>query len=129
MIGLFGSIVFKASIKEARTFSNFQRDTTARWAVHEVHLKNPIAEFLGAGQDTISFDMTFDVAYGVKPRNELTSILVKCKEGTPHRLVIGGVPIGTKQWYIESITQTWDRFDGRGNLLRGGCTVTMKEYI
>ncbi|MFX3635460.1 MAG: phage tail protein [Candidatus Pristimantibacillus sp.] len=128
MIGSFGSIVFTASRNKTMTFNDFKRTTSARWATHDVHLKNPIVEYLGPGQDTITFSMIFDVSFGVRPRNEMTKILKKCRDGVPHKLIIGGVPEGGKQWVIESFDQTWERFDGRGNLLRGGCTVTMKEY-
>lgn len=128
MIGSFGSIIFMVSRDKVRTFDNFKRSTDARWAKHDVHLKKPIPEYLGPGQDSITFDITFDVLFGVRPRNEMSKILIKCRDGVPHKLIIGGVPEGSKQWVIESFNQSWERFDGKGNVLRGGCTVTMKEY-
>lgn len=129
MVGSFGSLVFMVSLKKTMTFDGFKRSTAARWATHDIHLNNPISEYLGPGQDTVTFDMVFDVAFGVRPRNELERIMVLCRDGVPHRLVVGGVPLGSKQWVITSYDQTWDRFDGKGNVIKGGCTVTMKEYV
>ncbi|MCM3632927.1 phage tail protein [Paenibacillus camelliae] len=128
MIGSFGSLVFLANPNTLRTFDNFQRDTSARWAEHEIHLKRPKSEYLGPANDTVSFAMQFDIRYGIKPRNEMERLTVLCRDGTPHRLVIGGVPLGAKQWYIESVGQTWKRFDSKGNVIYGEATVTLKEY-
>lgn len=129
MIGSFGDINFLVTDKKIRTFSGFRRESRARWATHEVHLKYPVTEYLGPGQDTISFEMRFDVRYGMKPRTELTRLLRKCREGKAEKLVIGGLPMGAKKWYIESITQTWERVDNKGIVLVGGAQVTLREYV
>lgn len=129
MVGSFGSLVFMVSSKKTTTFDGFERSTSPRWAVHDVHLKNPISEYLGPGQDTITFNMIFDVGLGVRPRNEMERIMVLSRDGVPHKLIIGGVPLGVKQWVIASYNQKWTHLDNMGKVLRGGCSVTMKEYV
>ncbi|MFD0710643.1 phage tail protein [Paenibacillus sp. GCM10027626] len=128
MIGSFGKLIFLASAKKIRTFDNFKRSTTARWALHDIHLHTPKSEFLGPGQTEISFTMRFDVRYLMNPRKELSSLMLMCDRGTVESLIIGGRPLSTNKWYIESVGETWDYFDGQGRLLVGGADVTMKEY-
>lgn len=128
MIASFGSVIFIASPNTLRTFQNFQRDTAARWTEHEIHLKRPKSEYLGPANDTISFDMQFDIRYGIKPRNEMEKLTVLCRDGTAYRLMVGGVPLGAKQWYIESLNQSWKRLDSKGNVVYGEASVTLKEY-
>lgn len=129
MIGSFGDLVFVASADKIRTFEDFERTTSPRWALHDVHLMRPIPEYLGPGQDSISFSMYFDVRYGMRPRNELARLTRLCREGTVDRLIIGGMPMGTGKWYIESLGQTWEKIDNKGAVLVGRAEVTMKEYL
>ncbi|RXZ84578.1 phage tail protein [Paenibacillaceae bacterium] len=129
MIGTFGPLVFVASEKKIRTFDNFQRSSSARWAVHDIHLAQPKPEYLGPGQDQITFSIRFDVRYGMKPRNELSRLTKYCNEGRIERLIIGGVPIGAKSWYISAISQQWTSLDNRGKLLVGGADITLQEYV
>lgn len=129
MIGTFGDVVFVASSEKIRTFDEFSRETAARWAIHEVHLRHPVPEYIGPGQDTINFTMYFDVRYGMNPRIELDRLLVMARSGTAATLTIGGSALGVSKWYIESVPQHYDYFDNRGKLLVGRAVVTLKEYV
>lgn len=129
MIGSFGPLIFIASADKIRTFSGFRRDTNTRWATHDIHLRHPVPEYLGPGLDTISFEMRFDVRYGMNPRTELTRLLVMCRDGKPETLVIGGLPMGVNKWVIESVSQTWERLDNKGLVLVGGAQVSLREYV
>lgn len=128
MIGTFGDIVFMTSSEKILTFADLQRTTAGRWAVHEPHLAYPIAEYLGPGQDSISFSMRFDVSYGVNPRDEMDRLLTYARIGYTSELTIGGKGLGVGQWYIEQVTQTWTHVDNRGIVFAGGAEITMKEY-
>ncbi len=129
MIGSFGDVVFIASANQIRTFENFSRSTSPRWSVHDIHQRHPKPEYIGPGQDSISFTMRFDVRYGMKPRSEMTKLLVMCREGRAETLIVGGIPMGVHKWYIESITQDWTYFDGAGRLLVGIANLSLKEYV
>jgi phage protein U len=128
MIGTFGDVVFTASSDKVNTFDNLQRSTAARWAIHEPHLGYPVPEYLGPGQDSITFTMRFDVTLGVNPREEMDRLLTYARIGYASELTIGGKGLGVGQWYVESVGQTWTVVDNRGNLLAGTVDVTLKEY-
>lgn len=129
MIGTFGDVVFLATADTIRTFQGFSRTSGARWGVHEVLANKPRAEYIGPIQDEISFSMRFDVRYGMNPRLEMTRLLEMSRDGQAETLIIGGSPMGTYKWYIESITQSWTHLDGQGNVLVGVVDLTMKEYV
>lgn len=129
MIGTFGDIVFVASADLIRTIDNFQRTTAARWAVHDVHQHAPQAEYLGPGQDSITFEMRFDVRYGMRPLEEMDRLLEKCRSGQAETLIVGGKSPGVDRWYIESTVQKWQTVDNHGNVLIGVVSVTLKEYV
>lgn len=129
MIGTYGDVVFVASADLIRTFQNFTRSTGARWAVHEIHLKYPKAEYLGPGQDSISFTMPFDMRYGINPRAELDKLLDMARSGRVGTLTIGGKDLGVGWWYIESVNQVWKATDNLGNIITAEADLTLKEYV
>ncbi|KEQ22302.1 phage tail protein [Paenibacillus tyrfis] len=129
MIGSFGDVIFVASAELIRTFQSFSRTTAARWAVHEIHLKYPKAEYIGPGQDSLSFTMRFDIRYGINPRTELDKLLDMSRSGTAQTLTIGGKGLGVGLWYIESINQTWTAVDNHGHVITAEAELTLKEYV
>lgn len=129
MIGAYGPVVFIASENTIRTFTNFTRNEKGRWAKHDVIMKKPILEFIGPDIGTISFNMRFDVSYGMKPKNEIDRLMWIVRRGEAHTLILGGVPIGFNKWTINSVDQNWEHFDNKGNLLVGEVTVSLEEYV
>ena len=129
MIGTLGPVTFKVSEKQIRTFDNFSRSNSARWAVHDIHLQHPKTEFLGEGQDSISFTMHFDVRYGMVPRREVAVLLRMCRDGQAETLIVGNSAVGVHKWYIESVKENWLRVDNRGKVLVGSADVTLKAYL
>jgi len=127
-LGSFGKLVFIASSNKVRTFDEFQRQTTARWATHDIHQRKPKSEFLGPGLSEVSFTMSFHVLFGMNPRVELSNLMLMCDRGSVESLIIGGRPLSTNKWYIESVDEKWDYFDGQGRLLVGNASVKLKEY-
>lgn len=129
MIGSFGDVTFIATAETIRTFQNFSRTSGARWGVHDVHASKPRPEYIGPGQDEISFSMRFDVRYGMNPRVEMDKLLAMARSGHVDTLTIGGKGLGVNQWYIESVTQSWTTVDNLGNIITGNIDVIMKEYV
>ncbi|WP_020616160.1 phage tail protein [Paenibacillus daejeonensis] len=129
MIGSFGPLIFTVSDKTVRTFTDFRRSSSARWATHEIYGRYPRPQYIGPGQDEITFGMRFDVSMGVKPRNELSKLTEYCRTGRTEKLIVGGVPMGAGKWYIETVGQEWQKFDGKGTLLVAAVDVTLKEYV
>jgi phage protein U len=129
IIGSLGDIVFEVSNQKVRTFNDFSRSASARWADHEIIGRKPLSEFIGPDLDEIKFRMRFDVALGLNPRNELDRLLIKCRTGKPETLVIGGKPLGMFKWTVRQVGQSWKTFDGAGRLLVAEVDVTLKEYM
>lgn len=129
MIGTFGPVKFVASSETMRTFRNFQRTTAARWAVHDLHLRQPVPEYVGPGQGTVSFAMQFDSLYGLNPRVEMDKLVVMTRKGNRHRLIIGGKGIGVGYWYINDLGEEWTYVDNKGFIIRSSVQVSLSEYV
>lgn len=129
MIGSFGKVVFFASAEAMRTFDGFTRNSSSRWAKHDVLLLKPVSQFIGPGLDTITFSMRFDIRHGMNPRKEMNTLLEMERSGKVETLIIGGVPLGVFKWKITNLSQKWTQLDGKGNLLVGGLDVTLEEYV
>ena len=129
MIGALGNVVFVVSAETVRTFDKFERSSEGRWAKHEIHLQKPKSEFLGPDLDVITFEIRFDVAYGINPRKEMDELIALARSGESVPLVIGGKGIGVNKWVIKSQVQKWTHIDNRGNVLISSVELTLEEYI
>lgn len=128
MIGYFGDIVFETSDKRILTFSGFQRNISSRWADHETIGKKPTSEFLGPGLDTISFVVTLNGSFGVKPKQEMDKWLIYARNGNAETLVVGNGALGVDKWTVQSVSQMWDVVWNDGKVFKGKVEVTLKEY-
>ncbi|NEZ43724.1 phage tail protein [Paenibacillus alvei] len=129
MIGAFGEVNFLVSSEKIRTFDDFQRSCTGRWAEHEVMGKKPKLQYIGPGLDTIRFKMRFDYSFGLKVRYELDRLVKLHREGKPHTLTIGKKALGVYKWVIMSLDEEWITVDHRGNVLVAEVDVELKEYV
>lgn len=128
-IGHFGKdIIFSTSDKKILTFGNFTQKVSARWSTHNIIGSKPHKEFNGSDSRKVTFEMTFDAIYGVKPRKMLEALEKMVENGTVDYLVIGGRKIGNNRFYISSMSETWDVVCNRGQLERATVSVTMEEY-
>lgn len=129
MIGYYGDIVFEISDSRILTFSDFQRSSTSRWAKHEVIGKKPTSEFLGPDLDTISFTVTLNGQYGVRPREEMDRWLIKVRNGKAETLVIGNKALGVDKWVVKSVSQMWEVIFSKGEVLKGKIDIELEEYV
>lgn len=128
MIGSFGKIVFETSDKRILTFSDFKRDTAARWSKHEVIGKQPVSEYLGPDLDTITFKIDLNGLLGVKPREEAENWLRMARSGQVETLVIGTRRLGLYKWKVTNVSQLWPTILNNGEVLRATIDVTLEEY-
>ncbi|USG68381.1 phage tail protein [Brevibacillus ruminantium] len=112
-----------------RTFQDFSRSASSRWATHGLLGRKPLSEFLGPELDEISFRMRFDVQQGMNPKQEMDRLLEMCRSGVAETLIIGGIALGMDQWIVKSVKQGWTLVDGAGRLLVGEADVTLEEYM
>lgn len=128
VLGSWGDIVFAVSNRQVKTFDSLKWDSSAKFASHDRHLKDPLLEFTGSDADTISFSMNFSVFMGVNPMTEITKLLMAERAGEVNRLVIGPKAYGKHKWVITKTSKTLTRFDNRGNVLAAKVSVSMKAY-
>ncbi|TEB13357.1 phage tail protein [Pelotomaculum propionicicum] len=122
-------MIFEVSAEKIRTFDEFSRSASGRWATHEIIRQKPVSEFIGPALDEISFKMRFDVRFGVNPKEEMDKLLIMCRSGVAETLIIGGLALGVDKWVIKSVTQNWLHFDGAGRCIVGVADVTLEEYV
>lgn len=127
MIGTYGPVTFSASADLLRTFDNLTRSGSARYAEHNTLNGKPRLEFIGSGLDDVSFDMRFDIQYGINPRLEIERLRAIKDTGQFYFLVLAGQPVG--RFVIQDIGEDWRHIDGRGRLLVASVNVSMKEYV
>ena len=129
-IGNLGKlIVFEVSSDKVLTFKNMTQSVKGRWANHSVIGNKPISEFLGAEQRAISLNIFLSANLGVKPRSTIEKIEQAVENGTPNLLVIGGKQVGSNQWVITDMSETWDEIIKDGRLVSANLTLNLAEYV
>ena len=128
VIGTLGDIVFSVSRGQVKTFDGMKWDSSAQFATHNRHLKQPLLEFTGTDLDTISFSMVLSVFLGVNPMGEIAKLLNAERTGKIMRLVIGNKAYGTYKWVITKTSKDLQHFDNKGTLLHAKVSVSLKMY-
>lgn len=128
-VGNFGSMVFSVSRKKVKSFSNFERSVSGEWKEHSVYKGKSISEFVGPGSQQITFDMHLNASLGVSPLTELEKWEKICEKGKHDVLVIGKKQIGSSEWKVEKISESWNEIWRYGELIAADISVTMSEYI
>lgn len=129
-IGNLGKlIVFEVSGDKVLTFKNMTQTVKGRWTTHAIIGNKPVSEFLGAGQRIISLPIFLSVNHGVRPRSTIEKIEKAIENGTPYSFVIGGSKVGSHQWVITEMSETWDEIIKDGRLASANLTLTLAEYV
>lgn len=128
-IGCLGEIPFTVSDKVVQTLDNAVWGGSARYAKHEVHLRNALTEFTGLDPDTFSFDMTLSAYLGVDPMAAIVKLWNYERTGTAVPLVIGERGYGKYRWTVEQHKIKIQTYDGRGNVTSATVSVNLLEYL
>jgi len=128
-IGSFGDIVFTASASKVETFNNYQRNTKARIASHDIIGKKPVLEFLGPSGEEISFNMKFNILLGVNPTVETDKLRKMCQEGKANMLILNNKAVGENYWVIDSVSEAATAFNQNAVVVSSSVDVTLKEYV
>jgi len=129
MVGSLGPVVFQVSTGKARTFSGMKRDASARIASHEVMGGKPLLEFLGPGEEKISFTMTLSKYLGIDPEAEIKQLREMRDKGKAVMFILNGMPQGEGLWLVESLSEDWDDPDNRGRARTIRASVSLREYV
>lgn len=129
-IGNLGKlIVFEVSSDKVLTFKNMRQTVKGRWTTHAIIGNKPVSEFLGADQRSISLTINLTVNHGVRPRSTIEKIEDAIESGTPFPLVIGGKKVGSHQWVITDMSETWGNIISDGQLVSANLTLNLAEYV
>ena len=129
-IGNLGKLItFEVSSKKVLTFNGMQRNVSGRWAQHDIIGSKPASEFLGPGQQKVTLPIFITVMHGVKPRKTLEKLEKAAEKGTPYTFVIGGKKVGSNQWVVEQVSETWGEIIDDGKLLSAHLNLTLSEYV
>lgn len=124
----FGDVTFEVSENRVYTFDDFTRSGSSRWTLHEVRSDKPLPEFVGPGQDEITFLIKLSAMQFVHPAVELHRLREFRDQGKVASFIIGGKPISNSYWYIESLIEKNKTRDGQGRLIIAEAELTLKEY-
>ena len=122
-------IVFEVSSDKVLTFNKMTQTVKGRWTTHAPVGGKPIPEFLGPDQRGINLSIFLSVNHGIRPRTTIENIEKAVEKGTPLPFVLGGSKIGSNQWVITSMSETWDEIIMDGRLVSAHLTLTLAEYV
>ena len=125
MIGSYGDIVFTVSEGKVLTFDGLEKDLSARFAKHEIHLNKPILEFIGESLAEIKLSIKLDTNLGINPKKQLDRIEQSVRNGERKVLMIGSNFIG--YFAIEKMSEKFKRVDNRGNILAIDIDLNLTE--
>lgn len=127
-IGQFGDVIFEVSGNKVLTFDEFSRGGSGRWADHEIINKKPIREFIGPGQEEVSFKIQLSAYLGVDPQKELEKLRRIRDKGETRGIILGSDFISKSLWTLESLQESHRVFDGTGRLIFVSVDLKIKEY-
>ena len=129
MIGSFGDVIFETSDKKILTYKNFRRDGASRYSDHEVIGKKPSSEWLGPGNDTVSFEVSLNSKLGVDP-DALIALFIKYnRDGYAFPLVIGPKTLGVDKWRMNSLGEVITQQGTSGEILSATLEISLAEYV
>lgn len=124
----FGGITFVVSRKKILTLSDIKRSESVRWQVHDTIGRKPMAEYIGPGQESITFHVVFKTALGVNPFKTIQKLRHFQHEGKVGPFMIGKKTIANSKFYLEDLQETYRHIDNKGVIHTIEADLTIKEY-
>lgn len=130
VVGSWGNVlIFEVSDDKILTFNKLTRAVGSEWAKHSrIGLKDQ-SEFIRPTVQKLTFTISLNAMLGVKPRAMLEVIEKAIENGEVNTFVVGGKKIGKNRWKIKSVSEAWDTFLNKGELVKAKVNVTMEEYL
>lgn len=128
MIGSFGDVIFETSDKRILTYTGFRRDGSSRFADHEVIGRKPISEWIGPGNDNISFEIKLIRSLGVNPEKMIALFTKYNREGLVFPLVVGPRTVGVDKWRMGNLGESENFYGPSGEILSATLEITLVEY-
>lgn len=134
-IGNFGSLItFETSYDYQKENERIlqpralKKTVKGRWAKHETIGKKPKKQFLGPDEDSVSFIIVLSARHGVQPRYTMEQIEQHIYSGKHEKLVIGNKQVGSNDYVITEMSESWDEIWNQGELIQVTLELTLEEY-
>ena len=128
VVGMLGDVIFTTSARCVKTIQEFEWDSSAKYAEHEIYNDTTQLEYVGTDADKINLSMRLSRSWGVEPLEEIVRLFGYEREGKALPLVLGEKAYGKCAWVILNTKRTGEYFDGKGNLADVTCALELKAY-
>ena len=127
-VGSMGDIPFVVSYGKIRTFSDYGRSGSGRWAKHDLIGRKPVMEFLGPDVEKVSMKIQLRTDHGINPESELERLRKMRDTGAVCPFILGGAPVSDNYWLLEDIGENVSYWRAGGKILSVSVDITLTEY-
>lgn len=127
-VGSMGDIPFVVSYGKIRTFSDYGRSGSGRWAKHDLVGRKPVMEFLGPDVEKVSMKIQLRTDHGINPESELERLRKMRDTGAVFPFILGGAPVSNNYWLLEDIGENVSYWRAGGKILSVSVDITLTEY-
>ena len=126
-VGSMGDIPFVVSYGKIRTFSDYGRSGSGRWAKHDLIGRKPVMEFLGPDVEKVSMKIQLRTDHGINPESELERLRKMRDTGAVFPFILGGAPVSDNYWLLEDIGENVSYWRAGGKILSVSVDITLTE--
>lgn len=127
-VGSMGDIPFVVTYGKIRTFSDYGRSGSGRWAKHDLIGRKPVMEFLGPDVEKVSMKIQLRTDHGINPESELERLRKMRDTGAVFPFILGGAPVSDNYWLLEDIGENVSYWRAGGKILSVSIDITLTEY-
>lgn len=127
-VGSMGDIPFVVTYGKIRTFSDYGRSGSGRWAKHDLIGRKPVMEFLGPDVEKVSMKIQLRTDHGINPESELGRLRKIRDTGAVFPFILGGAPVSDNYWLLEDIGENVSYWRAGGKILSVSVDITLTEY-
>ena len=127
-VGSMGDIPFVVTYGKIRTFSDYGRSGSGRWAKHDLIGRKPVMEFLGPDVEKVSMKIQLRTDHGINPASEMGRLRKMRDTGAVFPFILGGAPVSDNYWLLEDIGENVSYWRAGGKILSVSVDITLTEY-
>lgn len=127
-VGSMGDIPFVVTYGKIRTFSDYGRSGSGRWAKHDLIGRKPVMEFLGPDVEKVIMKIQLRTDHGINPESELGRLRKMRDTGAVFPFILGGAPVSDNYWLLEDIGENVSYWRAGGKILSVSVDITLTEY-
>lgn len=127
-VGSMGDIPFVVTYGKIRTFGDYGRSGSGRWAKHDLIGRKPVMEFLGPDVEKVSMKIQLRTDHGINPESELGRLRKMRDTGAVFPFILGGAPVSDNYWLLEDIGENVSYWRAGGKILSVSVDITLTEY-